>query len=125
MREWEPTKGGGALKRPAPLCRFFLSQNSSNCCLKVVFSLKFYFYLLFDFYFIIYFIYFISCFIIYFIIYTFTYLYFYIVYFIIYLVFIYIFTFVYFWGDVVDKYVSLQAKSCPPGAKIHFFVKIW
>ena len=28
---------GGALKRPAPLCRFFLSQNSSNCCLSLVF----------------------------------------------------------------------------------------
>ena len=26
-------KGGGALKRPAPLCRC-LSQNSSNCCLR-------------------------------------------------------------------------------------------
>ena len=38
VREWEPTKGGGALKRPAPLCRFFLSQNSSNCCLSLVFS---------------------------------------------------------------------------------------
>ena len=28
--------GGGALKRPAPLCRC-LSQNSSNCCLSLVF----------------------------------------------------------------------------------------
>ena len=28
------TKGGGALKRPAPLCSFFCSQNSSNCCLR-------------------------------------------------------------------------------------------
>ena len=30
-------KGGGALKRPAPLCRFLRSQNSSNCCLSLVF----------------------------------------------------------------------------------------
>ena len=29
-----PTKGGGTLKRPAPLCMFFCSQNSSNCCLR-------------------------------------------------------------------------------------------
>ena len=38
---WErrPTKGGGALKRPAPLCRC-LSQNSSNCCLSLVFFLS-------------------------------------------------------------------------------------
>ena len=31
------TKGGGALKRPAPLCGFLGSQNSSNCCLSLVF----------------------------------------------------------------------------------------
>ena len=31
------TKGGGALKRPAPLCSFLGSQNSSNCCLSLVF----------------------------------------------------------------------------------------
>ena len=30
----KPTKGGGLLKRLAPLCRFFSSQNSSNCCLR-------------------------------------------------------------------------------------------
>ena len=31
------TKGGGTLKRPAPLCVFLGSQNSSNCCLSLVF----------------------------------------------------------------------------------------
>ena len=31
------TKGGGAPKRPAPLCSFLRSQNSSNCCLSLVF----------------------------------------------------------------------------------------
>ena len=31
------TKGGGALKRPAPLCVFFGSQNYSNCCLSLIF----------------------------------------------------------------------------------------
>ena len=37
---WEriPTKGGGSLNRPAPLCRC-LSQNSSKCCLNLVFFL--------------------------------------------------------------------------------------
>ena len=34
------TKGGGALKRPAPLCVFLGSQNSSNCCLNLVFVLS-------------------------------------------------------------------------------------
>ena len=31
------TKRGGALKRPAPLCVFLGSQNSSNCCFSLVF----------------------------------------------------------------------------------------
>ena len=34
LRESGPTKGGGTLKRPAALCRFCRSQNSSNCCLR-------------------------------------------------------------------------------------------